>query len=150
MTKQLGAYVFQRRVDAGLSSRRALAEKAGIAKRTVDTLEAGGSVSESTIYKVEKALDLPPGTLVAVQRGEPGAAPLPEPDAEETQQTEEFNEQVVEKAALMLYAPAESGDDEAYLAMYDFLRGEIGEELALRALKRTAQMSIKRARGEAG
>lgn len=68
--QRLGDAVFRRRVDLGITSRRALAERAGVGKRTVDSLETGVGVGATSIYKIERALELEPGSLNAVLQGD--------------------------------------------------------------------------------
>lgn len=63
--KKLGDAVFRRRLDLGMTSRRELARKAHVGKRTIDTLESGAPVSQATLYKVELALKWEPGSAAA-------------------------------------------------------------------------------------
>ncbi|SFE55569.1 hypothetical protein SAMN04487819_116106 [Actinopolyspora alba] len=52
-----------------MASRRALAQAAGIGKRTADSLESGERVSATSLYKIETALGWAPGSAEEVISG---------------------------------------------------------------------------------
>lgn len=77
----LGQRLARQRLDRGLTQ-AALAERAGVAKRTLERAEAGESVQMTTLVRILRALDLlgaldaaipPAGTrpLDLLQRGKP-------------------------------------------------------------------------------
>lgn len=142
-------------------------ERGGVTERTVQRVEKSESVSPRTLGAIDRAAGWEPGTAQRVIEGKPApvirsrakTVPANKDTASDTASLDDtsvfsvrptdFNEEVIEKGALMLYA-AESRGDEAYRAAFDFLCEEITEELAFQALKRAAQMSIQRSRGAAG
>lgn len=67
--QRLGAAVLRRRVDLGYTSRRALADVAGIGKRTVDAIETGNAVRAATRHKLERVLRWEPGSMDAILAG---------------------------------------------------------------------------------
>lgn len=73
---RVGRAVAERRLELGFASQRELAEKAGVALSTAAHLERGHTFPRrSNARKLEAALDWPPGTLVAIRRGEPLPSP---------------------------------------------------------------------------
>jgi len=57
---ELGSRITQRRVELRLTQ-ISLAEKAGVAKRTVERIEAGATAQMSTMIRIFRVLDLLPG-----------------------------------------------------------------------------------------
>ena len=57
---EIGSRIARQRVDLGLTQAQA-AEQAGIAKRTLERLEAGGSTEALSMIRVLRALDLMEG-----------------------------------------------------------------------------------------
>lgn len=52
----LAAAVYERRIELGFSSRRALADAASIGKRTVDAVEMAEAVGKATLLRLEPVL----------------------------------------------------------------------------------------------
>lgn len=79
----LARSITDRRIELGLSSRAALARKAGVATRTVDGLERGerGYVQPKTVARLETALEWPSGAFgnLLARKSPDGAAPVPAP-----------------------------------------------------------------------
>lgn len=70
---RLGRYLISRRVQLGYERQADLADAAGVALRTVGTIERGDRVRATTLAKIEQALGWKPGSADAVLRGgEPG------------------------------------------------------------------------------
>lgn len=69
---QIGARVAGRRLELGLSQ-AALAEQAGVGKRTVERIEAGYAVDLSSFIRMLRVLDALPGLEGVI----PEAAPRP-------------------------------------------------------------------------
>lgn len=57
---ELGARLAQRRIDLQLTQ-AAVAEQAGIAKRTLERIEAGASAQMSSLIRILRVLDILPG-----------------------------------------------------------------------------------------
>lgn len=70
--EELGRRIARRRLDFGITQADA-AEQAGLAKRTVERIEAGGDTQASTIIRVLRVLDLMEG----VERLIPETGPRP-------------------------------------------------------------------------
>lgn len=68
----IGERLQQHRIDLGLTQAE-LAEQAGVAKRTVERIEAGHSAQTLTLVRILRVLDLLPG----VDRLLPPATPSP-------------------------------------------------------------------------
>lgn len=68
----IGERLQQRRIELGLTQ-AGLAEQAGVAKRTVERIEAGHSTQTQTLVRILRVLDLLPG----IDRLVPPAAPSP-------------------------------------------------------------------------
>lgn len=68
---RLGLLIQRRRTVLLISSQRALAEKSGVAKPTIQRLESGGvrSPQPGVLARVEIALGWPVGTLLRAARG---------------------------------------------------------------------------------
>ena len=62
---EIGKRVARRRLDLQLTQAH-LAEQAGVAKRTVERIEAGASAQMSTIIRIFRVLDLLPGLDQAI------------------------------------------------------------------------------------
>lgn len=69
---EIGDRLARRRLDLQLTQ-AGLAEQAGVAKRTVERIEAGASVQMSTLIRLFRVLDLLPGLDQAI----PEAVPRP-------------------------------------------------------------------------
>ncbi len=69
---EIGERISRRRIELGLSQAN-LAEQAGIAKRTVERIEAGGSTQMVSMIRVFRVLGLLPGLDHLI----PDAAPRP-------------------------------------------------------------------------
>ncbi|HQU16298.1 MAG: transcriptional regulator [Chromatiales bacterium 21-64-14] len=69
---EIGARVARRRLDLQLTQ-GGVAEQAGIAKRTVERIEAGASAQVASIIRILRVLDLLPG----LDRVVPEAGPTP-------------------------------------------------------------------------
>lgn len=69
---EIGVRLAQRRLDLQLTQAD-VAEQAGIAKRTVERIEAGGSAQMSSVVRILRVLDLLPG----LERMFPEAGPRP-------------------------------------------------------------------------
>lgn len=69
---KIGERLSRRRLDLGLTQAE-VAVQAGVAKRTLERLEAGGSVQLTTLVRVLRVLDL----LSALERALPSAQPRP-------------------------------------------------------------------------
>lgn len=69
---EIGARITQRRLELQLTQAE-LAEQAGIAKRTVERIEAGGSAQMASVVRILRVLDLLPG----LDRMLPAAGPRP-------------------------------------------------------------------------
>ena len=69
---EIGARLAQRRIDLQFTQAE-LAEQAGIAKRTVERIEAGGSAQMASVVRILRVLDLLPG----LDRMLPVAGPRP-------------------------------------------------------------------------
>jgi DNA-binding XRE family transcriptional regulator len=73
---RVGRAVAARRVELGIDSQAALAEKAGVGLSTAAQLERGQVwPRKNTAHKIEAALQWPAGALHALRRG----APIPQP-----------------------------------------------------------------------
>ncbi|MDT8321706.1 MAG: helix-turn-helix transcriptional regulator [Xanthomonadales bacterium] len=70
--REIGERISRRRLDLGLTQAE-VALQAGVAKRTLERLEAGGSVQLTTLVRVLRVLDL----LSALERALPPAEPRP-------------------------------------------------------------------------
>jgi len=70
--KELGTRLARRRLDLGITQAEA-AEAAGLGKRTVERIEAGGDTQMSTLIRLLQVLDLMDG----VERLVPEAGPRP-------------------------------------------------------------------------
>ena len=70
---ELGARLTKRRLDLQLTQAD-LAEKAGVSKRTVERIEAGGAAQTSSMLRVLRALDLLEGLEGLL--GETGPSPM--------------------------------------------------------------------------
>jgi len=70
--QELGRRLARCRLDLGLTQ-AALAEQAGVSKRTVERVEAGGSTQMSTMIRIMRVL----GLLEGLDRAVPEAAPRP-------------------------------------------------------------------------
>lgn len=57
---EIGSRIAQRRLELQLTQAE-LAEQAGIAKRTVERIEAGGSAQMASVVRILRVLDLLPG-----------------------------------------------------------------------------------------
>jgi transcriptional regulator with XRE-family HTH domain len=73
--QRLAQAVTHRRLERGITGRRALAELAGVSKQTIDNLENGRrAIQAATMFKIEDALEWAPGTMHAILAGaEPDA-----------------------------------------------------------------------------
>ena len=69
---EMGARMAQRRLELQLTQAD-LAEQAGIAKRTIERIEAGGSAQMASVVRILRVLDLLPG----LDRMLPAAGPRP-------------------------------------------------------------------------
>ena len=69
---EIGARIAQRRLELQLTQAE-LAEQAGIAKRTVERIESGGSAQMASVVRILRVLDLLPG----LDRMLPAAGPRP-------------------------------------------------------------------------
>jgi transcriptional regulator with XRE-family HTH domain len=69
---EIGERIARRRLDLQLTQ-AALSEQAGVAKRTVERIEAGASAQMSSIIRIFRVLDLLPG----LDRMAPEAGPRP-------------------------------------------------------------------------
>ena len=69
---EIGKRITRRRIELQLSQAK-LAEQAGIAKRTVERIEAGGSTQTVSMIRVFRVLELMPG----LDRSIPEAMPRP-------------------------------------------------------------------------
>lgn len=67
--QRLAQYVVSRRTELGHERQRDLADLAGVALRTVGTIERGERVRPVTLAKLERALDWLPGSASAVLHG---------------------------------------------------------------------------------
>jgi len=67
---ELGERLAQRRLDLQLTQ-AALAEQAGVAKRTVERIEAGASAQMSSLVRIFRVLELLPGLEQLVPAGGP-------------------------------------------------------------------------------
>ena len=70
--REIGERLSRRRLEFGLTQAE-IARQAGVAKRTLERLEAGGSVQLTTLVRVLRVLDL----LSALERALPSAQPRP-------------------------------------------------------------------------
>jgi len=70
--EEFGQRLARRRLDQGLTQAE-LAEQAGVGKRTVERVEAGGSTQLTTVIRIMRVL----GLLEALDRAVPAAAPSP-------------------------------------------------------------------------
>lgn len=70
---ELGQRLARRRLDMGLTQEHA-AEEAGIGKRTVERIEAGGDTQVSTLIRLMRILDLTDGLNCLAP--EPGLRPM--------------------------------------------------------------------------
>jgi len=69
---EIGARLARRRLDLQLTQAE-VAEQAGIAKRTLERIEAGSSAQLSSLLRILRVLDLLPGLEQMI----PGAGPRP-------------------------------------------------------------------------
>lgn len=72
---ELGERLAQRRLVLGLTQ-AALATEAGVSKRTVERVEAGGSAQSASLVRLLRALDLLPGLEALVSDTGPGPMAL--------------------------------------------------------------------------
>lgn len=72
---EMGERVAHRRLDLQLTQ-AALAEQAGVAKRTVERIEAGASAQMSSIIRILRVLDLLPGLDRLIPAATPGPMDL--------------------------------------------------------------------------
>lgn len=82
----LARSITDRRIELGFSSRAALAEKAGVAIRTVDGLERGEReyVQPKTAAKLEAALQWPAGAFADILAGKRSDGSSPHAEAAQT------------------------------------------------------------------
>lgn len=66
---RLGRYLVSRRVELGYERQADLAGAAGVALRTVGTIERGDRVRATTLAKIEQALGWKPGSADKILRG---------------------------------------------------------------------------------
>ncbi len=72
---EIGERIARRRLDLGLTQ-AALAEQAGIAKRTLERVEAGHSAQMSSFIRILRALDALPGLDRMLPEARPGPMDL--------------------------------------------------------------------------
>lgn len=72
---ELGDRLAHRRIETGLTQAR-LAEESGVAKRTVERLEAGASVQLTSLVRVLRTLDLLGGLEALLPPATPGPIEL--------------------------------------------------------------------------
>lgn len=74
--KRLGRTIKARREELGMATQQALADKAGVTRQTVQSLEGGKERKRMpvAIAAVERALEWEPGSAARILTGEPNAA----------------------------------------------------------------------------
>ena len=72
---EIGARIAQRRLDRQFTQAR-LAEQAGVAKRTVERIEAGASAQMSSLIRIFRVLELLPGLDLSLPQSQPGPMAL--------------------------------------------------------------------------
>jgi transcriptional regulator with XRE-family HTH domain len=72
---ELGARLARRRIDLQLTQ-AALADQAGVAKRTVERIESGASAQMSSVIRLLRVLELLPGLEQLVPTAGPGPMEL--------------------------------------------------------------------------
>ena len=81
---ELGARITRRRLDLQMTQ-AAVAQKAGVAKRTLERMEAGETADMSTMIRIFRVLDLLPALDQALPESKPGPIELMEHKGKERQ-----------------------------------------------------------------